>query len=210
MQGTIVMLMALSGLGCHHKSCDVAYVPSYYGTGACSSTGYAHDGWGPSSGGYDGCYAGGAVGCGSSRFPCHGCLLSGLFHCFGGWGGSWKQGHGLFAGHHPGYDHDDYGGDYYSTSYSDHSPAVFGSSIPIYETPMTAGQVTAAPSPSYAAPAPPAPETPATAAPAAAKPDETTAPTPPPPTPAPGDSAAPSPPVPAPPTPAPAEVKPKT
>ena len=51
MQGTIVMLMALSGLGCHHKSCDVTYVPSYYGTGACSSTGYAHDGWGPSSGG---------------------------------------------------------------------------------------------------------------------------------------------------------------
>ena len=41
MQGTIVMLMALSGLGCHHKSCDVAYVPSYYGTGACSSTGCA-------------------------------------------------------------------------------------------------------------------------------------------------------------------------
>ena len=35
MQGTIVMLMALSGLGCHHKSCDVTYVPSYYGTGAC-------------------------------------------------------------------------------------------------------------------------------------------------------------------------------
>ena len=26
MQGTIVMLMALSGLGCHHKECDVAYV----------------------------------------------------------------------------------------------------------------------------------------------------------------------------------------
>ena len=44
MQGTIVMLMALSGLGCHHKSCDVTYVPSYHGTGAYSSTGYAHDG----------------------------------------------------------------------------------------------------------------------------------------------------------------------
>ena len=42
MQGTIVMLMALSGLGCHHKSCDVAYAPSYYGTGAC----------------YGGCYGG--------------------------------------------------------------------------------------------------------------------------------------------------------
>jgi hypothetical protein len=181
MQGTIVMLMALSGLGCHHKSCDVTYVPSYYGTGACSSTAYAHDG----------CHAGGAVGCGSSRFPCHDCLLSGLFYCFGGWGGSWK-GHCLFAGHHRGYGYDDgyYGGDYYSTSYSEYSPAVFGSRIPIYETPMTASQGTAAPSPSYAAPATPAPETPATAAPAA--------PPPPPPTPAPGASATPSPPVPAP------------
>ena len=35
-----------------------------------------------------------------------------------------------------------YGGDYgcYSTIYSDYSPAVFGSSMPIYETPMTTGQ----------------------------------------------------------------------
>ena len=104
MQGTIVMLMALSGLGCHHKSCDVVYVPSYHGAGACSGTGYAHDGWGPSSGGYDGCHAGGAVGRGSSRFPCHGCLLSGLFYCFGGWGGSWKQGHGHFGGCHRAYE----------------------------------------------------------------------------------------------------------
>ena len=176
MQGTVVMLMALSGLGCHHKSCDVVYVPSYHGTGACSSTGYT----------------GGAVGCGSSRFPCHGCLLSGLFYCFGGWGGSWKQGCGLFGGHHRGYGYDDgyYGGDYYSTSYSEYSPAVFGSSIPIYETPKTPGQGAAASSPSYGAPTTPAPETPATAAPAA--------PTPPPPTPAPGATAAPSPPVPAP------------
>ena len=213
MQGTIVMLMALSGLGCHHKSCDVVYVPSYHGTGAGSGTGYAHDGWGPSSGGYDGCHADGAVGRGSSRFPCHDCLLSGLFYCFGGWGGSWKQGHGHFGGRHRAYDDDDYGGDYYSTGYSEYSPAVFGSSIPVYETPMTPGQGAAASSPSYGAPAAPAPGTPATAAPAAAKPDQT-APTPPSPTPAPGASATPSPPAPALPTPAastsgPAAVKPK-
>jgi len=101
MQVTFVMLMALSGLGCHHKSCDADCVPPCYGTGACESaryaieyatmvepscysccytdcsssnygcsrTGYARDGWGPSAGGYVGCYAGGAVGCGSSRFP---------------------------------------------------------------------------------------------------------------------------------------------
>jgi hypothetical protein len=33
MQATIVILMALSGLGCHHKSCDVTCVPSYCVTG---------------------------------------------------------------------------------------------------------------------------------------------------------------------------------
>ena len=26
MQGTLVMLVGLSGLGCHNKGCDVAYV----------------------------------------------------------------------------------------------------------------------------------------------------------------------------------------
>ena len=30
MQGTLVMLVALSGLGCHNKGCDVAYVPPTY------------------------------------------------------------------------------------------------------------------------------------------------------------------------------------
>src|SRR5208283_3192838 len=118
MQGTIVMLMALSGLGCHHKSCDVAYVPSYYGTGACYGGcyggGYAtvvepscYSGCYSSSyscygGGYDscysGCYGGGYDSCYSGRR--RGCLLSALFHCFGGWGGSWKQGGGLFGHHH--------------------------------------------------------------------------------------------------------------
>src|SRR5208282_4090835 len=195
MQGTIVMLMALSGLGCHHKSCDVAYVPSYYDTGACYggcySSGYSgcySSGYGGCYGGcygggydscYSGCYGGGYDSCYSGRR--HGCLLSGLLHCFGGWGGSWKQGCGLFGGHHRGYGYDDgyYGGDYYSTSYSDYSPAVFGSTMPIYETPMTTGQGAAVSSPSYEAPATPAPETPATAAPAAAQPGQTSALTPP-------------------------------
>src|SRR5215211_6792178 len=45
MQGTMVVLMALSGLGCHHRNCDVAYVP------ACYSSCYG--------GGWDGCYGGG-------------------------------------------------------------------------------------------------------------------------------------------------------
>ena len=212
MQGTIVMLMALSGLGCHHKSCDVTYVPSYYGTGACYSGSCYGGGYatvaepscysGCYSSGYSGCYSSGYSGCYSSGYGCygggydscysgcyssgygcygggydscysgrrHGCLLSGLFHCFGGWGGSWKQGCGLFGGHHRGHGYDDgsygsdFGGDYYSTSYSNYSPAVFGSSIPIYETPMNTGQGAAANSSSYA-PATPAPEIPATPAP---------------------------------------------
>ena len=187
MQGTIVMLMALSGLGCHHKSCDVAYVPPYYGTGACY--GGCYDGGyatvvGPScysgcySSGYSGCYSIGYGGCyggcydscysgcyGGCYDSCysgrrHGCLLSALFHCFGG----------LF-GHHRAYDYGCYDGDYgfYSTIYSDHFPADFDSSMPIYETPMTTGEG-AYSSPRYAAPAPPAPETPATAAPTAYRP----------------------------------------
>ena len=134
MQGTIVMLMALSGLGCHHKSCDVAYVPSYYGTGACYGGCYVTEyssvvepscysgcystGYGCYSGCYGGCYGGGCYGGGCYGGGCygggcygggcyggcygggrHGGLLSGLFHCFGGWGGSWKQGCGLFGRH---------------------------------------------------------------------------------------------------------------
>ena len=35
MQGTIVMMLALSGLGCHHKSCAPAYAPACYS--ACYS-----------------------------------------------------------------------------------------------------------------------------------------------------------------------------
>lgn len=47
MQGTIVMLMALSGLGCHHKNCAPAYAP------ACYDSCY--------SGCYSGCYSSPAV-----------------------------------------------------------------------------------------------------------------------------------------------------
>ncbi len=95
MQTAIVMLIALSGLGCHHKPCAGASVPSYcepralyaidyatlvepscynpcYGCGdGCLRWGYTRDGWGPESGGYVGCFAGGAIGCGCTRFPRH-------------------------------------------------------------------------------------------------------------------------------------------
>ncbi len=111
MQATLVFLVALSGLGCHHKSCNTACAPKFDCSSACNrggfateySTlvepscysccytdcnsggygcnrmGYARDGWGPASGGYAGCFAGGAVGCGGSRFP-RDCLHNGLFH----------------------------------------------------------------------------------------------------------------------------------
>ena len=38
MQGTLVMLVALSGLGCHNKGCDVAYAPPTYSS--CFGGGY--------------------------------------------------------------------------------------------------------------------------------------------------------------------------
>ena len=38
MQGTLVMLVALSGLGCHNRACDVAYAPPTYSS--CFGVGY--------------------------------------------------------------------------------------------------------------------------------------------------------------------------
>ena len=166
MQGTIVMLMALSGLGCHHKACDVAYAPSCYSEGcyggcygnsyattyetvvepscysACYGTSY--------SGCYGGCYSGswsgghtaawdscGDDGCGYGRRK-HG-LFSGLFSCFRGVG--WGNNCGFFGRHHrPASDDCLVADSCYSTGYGDYSPAVFGSSMPIYETPMSSGQ----------------------------------------------------------------------
>ena len=77
MQGTIVMLMALSGLGCHHKSCDVAYVPSYYGTGACYGGCYVTE---YSSVVEPSCYSG----CYSSGYGCYGGCYSSGYGCYGG------------------------------------------------------------------------------------------------------------------------------
>ncbi len=95
MQATIVMLIALGGLGSHHKSCEPRCAPCFCGTSPLAAIEYAtiiepscynpcrgsgplgrgcaHDGWGPYSGGYVGCYAGGAIGCGCrvERYPPH-------------------------------------------------------------------------------------------------------------------------------------------
>jgi hypothetical protein len=97
MQAVILMMVALNGLGCHHKSCDLSCRPNFpcvdqaryaieYSTlvepsfynpcrgfgGPCARPGRARDGWGPSSGGYVDCFAGGAIGCGCGRYPHHG------------------------------------------------------------------------------------------------------------------------------------------
>ena len=49
MQGTVVMLLALSGLGCHHKKCEPAYTSgcysscysNCYSSSSCYSSGYS-------------------------------------------------------------------------------------------------------------------------------------------------------------------------
>ncbi|MDG3006939.1 hypothetical protein [Paludisphaera mucosa] len=201
MHGTVVMLMALSGLGCHHKHADVAYVPSCYSSisdgcysGCYSSTSYET----PyatgcySSADYIGgcysesCYSGGFPSCYSER---RGCFLTRLFHG------------GLFKKHHRG-SYAPIETSCYSSCYSSsYEPAVFGTSLPIYETPWASAQVpsksiytipsTQLPTTSEA-PATPAPTAPAPAAapadaPKTTTPDETAAPSttpPPPPTPA--------------------------
>ena len=63
MQGTVVMLMALSGLGCHNKSCDVVYAPPTYScfSGGCYANVYPPDYVSPSC--YSGCYSSGYSGC---------------------------------------------------------------------------------------------------------------------------------------------------
>jgi hypothetical protein len=226
MQGTIVMLMALSGLGCHHKSCEVAFAPSYFTSGACYSGCYG-DGFStvvePScysscySSGYSGCYNvgyGDAFGCcgGYGYDDCgyggcggyRGCgLLKALFGCFGGWG----RGCGLFGRCHRNYDYC-YAADLgcYSPFYSDYGPADFGSGMPIYETPIGSGHEVVEPAPSGTpVPGPSVkPREPTSAPPSTSttpsssiQPEETTTPPPP----APGTTTPPKPPIPAPPSP---------
>jgi hypothetical protein len=95
MQVTFAMLIVLSGLGSHHKDCQPRCGPHFCGQSPLAAIEYctviepscynpccagpqgfqgqgcAHDGWGPLSGGYVGCYGGGALGCGCGieRFP---------------------------------------------------------------------------------------------------------------------------------------------
>ena len=94
MQGTMVVLMALSGLGCHHKHCDVVHAPASYsscydgGWGGCHGVSYVSGCYSAPvviesgySACYDSCYSGGWGGCYSSCYggKRHGGLLGRLF-----------------------------------------------------------------------------------------------------------------------------------
>jgi hypothetical protein len=137
MQGTVVMLMALSGLGCHNKSCDVAYAPPAYScfSGGCYANVYPPDYVSPSC--YSGCYSSGYSGCYSASFGgcyggCysgsygghHGCgLFAKLFSCFNHSGrGCYGSGYGCYGG-----GFGCFGGCYGDSSYdAPYSPAIYG------------------------------------------------------------------------------------
>jgi hypothetical protein len=179
MQGTVVMLMALSGLGCHNKCYDVVYAPPTYGCfgGGCyanvyptyvapsSFTGCYAGGY---SGCYSGCYGGGCYGggWGSCYSACygggywgghHGCgLLSMLFSCCG-WGrhGGWGYGYGGYGGY--GYDGGFGGYGAYGTSYD---PAVFGYALQYnYGAPVVGDTVPSSTPSEAVTPVPPSPTT---------------------------------------------------
>jgi hypothetical protein len=91
MQGTVVMLLALSGLGCHHKSVAPAYAAgcysSCYSDFGCYSTCY-------SGGCYSSCYSG----CYSSCYSgCYSSCYSGCYSCYSGCYSAPRHRHGLFG-----------------------------------------------------------------------------------------------------------------
>jgi len=126
MQGTVVMLMALSGLGCHNKCYDVVYAPPAYGCfgGGCYANVYPNY-VAPSS--YSGCYTGGYSGCYSSCYSGFGggCYGGGYASCYSScYGGGYRSHHGHGCGllaklfgccgwsKHNSYAYDDFGGGY--------------------------------------------------------------------------------------------------
>ncbi len=150
MQGTIVMLMALSGMGCHHMSCAPAYGGGCYGGAGGYYAGYNTYSTPLYASCYSGCYssyygAGGGCygGCYSSYYgagyaSCYGGCYGGRKHCglFSGYGPGLFGGGGLFGCHR---NRGCYGGCYGGYSepipaydcYTGCSPAVFGSYTPV-------------------------------------------------------------------------------
>jgi hypothetical protein len=205
MQGTVVMLMALSGLGCHNKCYDVVYAPPSYGCfgGGCYADVYPTY---VAPAAFVGCYTGGYSGCYSSCFS--GCFGGGCYGggyaCYSGcYGGGYRHGHhgcGLlamlfscFRGHHGGYGYGygyGYGGyDGYWGDGMGYDPAIFGYALQYNYGAPVVGETAPSSVPSEAVP--PVPPSPATDMPVATPPKpgvptpDTTLPAPPPrPTPA--------------------------
>jgi hypothetical protein len=92
MQGTVVMLLALSGLGCHHKKVDASYVETCYSSG-CYSSCYSSSCYSSCySGGYSSCYSGGYSSCYSG-----GAYSSADYGCYSSCYSSRRHHHGLFG-----------------------------------------------------------------------------------------------------------------
>ena len=171
MQGTLVMLVGLSGLGCHNKGCDVAYVPPSYSS--CFGSGcYAN--WYPEPvtpacyrraiaaaiAALGGSYGGGCYG--SFGGSCFGSCYGGSFDsCYGG---------GCYTGHHRRMGgcglgklfscfHKRHSSCYADSCYSasscyssSYSPAIFGSALGMNYAPYSSGQSTFVSGQSMAAP----------------------------------------------------------
>ena len=100
MQGTVMMLMALSGLGCHNKGYDVVYAaPTYSGYGSGCYANVYPTFVSPQS--YAGCYVGGYSGCYADVYGggCFGggCYGGGLSSCYSACYGGGHHGCGLLA-----------------------------------------------------------------------------------------------------------------
>ena len=96
MQGTVLMLVALSGLGCHNKSADVVFTPpafGCYGGGSYASI-YAA-GVAPSC--FSSCYTSSYSGCYSSGCYGGGCYGGCYSSCYSGLYDGGHHGCGLFA-----------------------------------------------------------------------------------------------------------------
>lgn len=171
MQGTIMMMVALSGLGCHHKGCAPAPAPACYDSCytapvadcmPCAPTTYVA----PScysdcySSGYSGCY-GGCYGGGYGAY-----YSAGYSSCYSGPVVSRKHSHrrGLFSCFSRKRSceicdvpvaADCYGGGYGMSSI--YAPAVYGSYTPVYSSGQVIGSgQAAAPATTTSAPPPPA------------------------------------------------------
>ena len=159
MQGTVIMLMALSGLGCHHKGSAPAVMASCYAQTCYSS-------------GYSGCYSGGyaspqveyaptsyvAPSCYSECYSsCYSAAYAGCYSaasygsggsCYGGscYGGGQKHRHGLFGHRRKSCGACAPVAACYSSCYGgemmgggSYSPAIYGSYTPVYGSGQTYG-----------------------------------------------------------------------